>query len=391
MSGMAWGGSEVLWGRTARKLLAEGHQVTANYKWWPHKAYVLEQIEQEGGELWLRDKPKKKSAIRQLFSRKQPVRRNAAPQWLEATRPDAVLITLGYHPDRIHVADDCIRLKIPYTINVQCASNFFFIHSDQLEEYRTWYKNAAKVYFVSEENQLKLENNIAMKLDNAEIIANPFNVEFDANPEWPSGDTMKVACVGRIHFQSKGQDMIVDVMKQEKWKNRDIEITFYGHDQGQKKQLEELISVYGLEERLKFGGFKDNVEDIWKENQALLLPSRYEGAPLVVIEAMLCNRIPIVTDIGRNRELMDDGVSGFLADGPTIRLLDQVLERAWEKRNEWKTMGKIAGTHIRSRYPEDPIMELADRLIGVAKGETQNAATTAPQIEPSASVASANS
>ena len=260
MTGMAWGGSEVLWGRTARKLLADGHEVTANYKWWPEQAYVLEQFEKEGGELWLRGAPKKQSAIRRMLPQNHPsVHHNASSEWLEATRPDAVLITLGYHPDRIEVADDCIRLGIPYTINVQCASNFFFIHSDQLDVYREWYKNAAKVYFVSEENQLKLENNIAMKLDNAEIIANPFNVEFDADPEWPESKTTKIACVGRIHFQSKGQDMIVDVMKQEKWKNRDLEITFYGHDQGQKKQLEALISIYGLEDRLKFGGFKNGL------------------------------------------------------------------------------------------------------------------------------------
>jgi glycosyltransferase involved in cell wall biosynthesis len=329
----------------------------------PKKAYPLQQLEEHGGTVWLRNQPKtfvesKKEVLRSFFSRN-----GTGKTWLETERPDAVLITLGYHPDQVQIASECHKLGVPYGINIQCASNFFFIHSDRLDEYRHWYKNAERVFFVSDENRLKMENNIAMKLRNAEIVANPFNVEYDAHPEWPSTEPdFRVALVGRVHFQSKGQDLIVDVMKQDKWKERNIKIVFYGHDQGNMRQLLELIKMHGLEDQLVFSGFSNDVEDIWRENHALLLPSRYEGAPLVVIEAMLCNRIAITTDIGRNRELMDDNVSGFVADGATIRLLDEALERAWNKRHQWKEMGILAGKHIRERYPEDPIREFADKI-----------------------------
>ena len=161
-------------------------------------------------------------------------------------------------------------------------------------------------------------------MENAEIVANPFNVDHDAAPNWPSTEPdFRVALVGRVHFQSKGQDLIVDVMKQQKWRERNIKIVFYGHDQGNMRQLLELIKMHELEDQLVFSGFSDEVEDIWRDNHALLLPSRYEGAPLVVIEAMLCNRIAITTDIGRNRELLDDNESGFVAAGATVELLDE--------------------------------------------------------------------
>jgi glycosyltransferase involved in cell wall biosynthesis len=194
-------------------------------------------------------------------------------------------------------------------------------------------------------------------------VANPFNVDYHASPEWPTTEPdFRIALVGRVHFQSKGQDIIVDVMKQEKWRKRNLKITFYGHDQGNKRQLVELIKMHGLEDQLLMGGYSDHVEDIWRANHALLLPSRYEGAPLVVIEAMLCNRIAITTDIGRNRELMDDNESGFLALGASIDLLDEALERAWQSRHQWKQMGELAGQHIRQRYPEDPIREFANKI-----------------------------
>ena len=368
MSGMPWGGSEVLWQRAARILQQEGHEVTVNYKWWPYKAFQLEQIEEHGGTVWLREQPPKPFLRRQTDTLKAFFSRNGkAEDWLEAERPDAVLVTLGYHPDQILIADVCQKMGIPYGINIQCASSFFFIPGDRIDAYRNWYRNAERVFFVSEENQLKLQNNIAMKFDNAEIIANPFNVDFDSDPAWPDTEEFRVALVGRIHFQSKGHDLVVDVMKQPKWRNRNLKISFYGHDQGNKKQLEELIKLHGLEKQLVIEGYRNKVQEIWEENHALLLPSRYEGAPLVVIEAMLCNRLPITTAIGRNMELIDDNDSGFIAQGATIGLLDDALERAWQQREHWQEIGKLAGHHIRQRYPRDPVGEFVDRIKGLVK------------------------
>ena len=360
MSGMPWGGSEVLWYKAARRLQRQDHQVAVNFKWWPYKAFQLQDLEKHGAEIYLRNKPKKPlERITSVFGS-----RNGTPEgWLESTRPDAVLVTLGYHPDQIHVADACRKMGIPYAINIQCASSFFFIMAERTPDYRNWYQHAEKVFFVSEENQRKVENNLAIKLDNAEIVANPFGVPHDVTAPWPSTEPdFCVAVVGRVHFQSKGQDLVVDVLKQEKWRKRNLKVTFYGHDQGNKGQLEDLIKLNGLENQLSFGGFIKDVVDIWKANHALLLPSRYEGAPLVVIEAMLCNRFAITTNIGRNDELMDDNDSGFIAEGATVALVDDALERAWAKRDQWKQIGELAGKHIRDRYPKDPIADYAEKI-----------------------------
>ena len=182
MSGMPWGGSEELWWRAAKQLQSRGGDIAVNYKWWPNTANQLLDLQANGGDLWFRDQPKsyfeaQKENFKRIFSGN-----GSGKSWLAVAQPDAVLVTLGYHPDRIPVADECLEHGIPYAINVQCASSFFFIHSDTLERYRRWYTGATKVFFVSEENQQKLQNNIATHLNNAEIVANPFNVDYDANP-----------------------------------------------------------------------------------------------------------------------------------------------------------------------------------------------------------------
>jgi glycosyltransferase involved in cell wall biosynthesis len=365
MTGMPWGGSEELWWRTARKLQIDGAEVCVNYKWWPETARQLIQLEDSGGHIWLRNRPQSFWARRIGQARTiLGSSRNGCPRsWLQETRPDAVLVTLGFHPDRIDVASACLEMGIPYAINVQCASNTFFIHSDCLDEYRVWYRNARRIYFVSEENRQKMENNLAMRLDNYEIVANPFNMKPDEVPAWPaSDDGYRIACVGRLHFQSKGQDVVVAVFQQEKWRQRKLKVNFYGADQGNRRQLDDLIALHGLQNQLQYCGYKNRIADIWAENHALLLPSRYEGAPLVIVEAMLSNRISVATAIGRNRELLEDGVTGFIAASATPELLDEALERAWSVRDQWRGLGEIAGQHVRDRYTLDPIGEFASKL-----------------------------
>ena len=371
MTGMAWGGSEELWYQAARVLQNNGHEISVNFKWWPKMSYQLQQLQEHGARITLREQPppfwqKKVHEARQLLSpRSLPVTpRNAQGlAWLKQTRPDAVLISIGYHPDQMLVADHCQATHIPYAINVQCASNSAFIHADRINVYRNWYQNAQRVFFVSEENRHKVETNLAVRLDNAEIVCNPFNVRLDCLPEWPIDDSvMRLACVGRIHFQSKGQDLLIDLMRTDRWRQRPIEIHFYGHDQGNRRQLEDLIRLHGLEDKLKIEGFMHDRNNIWATNHGLILPSRYEGAALVVVEAMLSNRMVIVTDTGRNSELIDDGKSGFIAKSSTVELLDEAMERAWQQRMRWQEIGKLAGLHIRERFSMDPIGEFAKRI-----------------------------
>ena len=89
----------------------------------------------------------------------------------------------------------------------------------------------------------------------------------------------------------------------------------------------------------------------------------------VVIETMLCNRIVITTDTGRNRELLRDGETGFIAHAANADLLDDALERAWQKREQWRELGKQAGKDIRENYTSNPIGDFTDHLVAAAESK----------------------
>jgi glycosyltransferase involved in cell wall biosynthesis len=126
--------------------------------------------------------------------------------------------------------------------------------------------------------------------------------------------------------------------------------------------LEALIAASPTPERFRIEGYSE-VQEIWSQNQALVLTSRYEGAALVVVEAMRAGRAVIATDTGRNRELVDHGVTGFIAPAATVDLVGETLRIAYREKHRLQEMGEMAKRHIAERYPESPEKDLADRLI----------------------------
>ncbi len=363
MTGMPWGGSEELWYRTANILLNRQIEVCINYRQWPKQVAPLERLRERGAQVHFREFPNQVKRFWWGGKYEVPADPVAdARRWLNQHRPDYVLITIGYHPDRLPIAQVCQELKIPYSINVQCASDHVFINENAMDQFQSWYGKADQVMVVSRENLEKLEVNLGVRLNNAVQIDNPSKIQVDADLSWPESSTLKLACVGRIHFQSKGQDLIVRALSQSEWLDRDWLVSFYGSNQGNLRQLEALIAASPTPDRFRIEGYSE-VQEIWSQNQALVLASRYEGAALVVVEAMRAGRAVIATDTGRNRELVDHGVTGFIAPAATVDLVCEALRAVYFEKHRLSTMGELAKRRIAERYPESPEKDLADRLV----------------------------
>ena len=371
MGGLPWGGSEELWSRAAAELLRRGHQVALNCQRWPDTPAPLQRLIELGATPHFRSRFRLGRSLRRSLEKLSLLQLRFV-RWLRNTRPDFVVISFSWHGDDPQIANTCRLLGIPYAILLQAAGTSFWIPERSLADFRSAYTHARCCYFVSEENRETLQSNLGTEISRYEIVDNPFTIRREATPAWPATEEVwKLACVARVHFPSKSQDLLVRVLRVPKWRARPLKVTLWGHDQGFLRQLQGMIDFYGLQEQISYGGFTDDVESLWSEHHGLLLPSRMEGNALSLVEAMMCGRIPITTNVGRAAELIDDNESGFIAPAATAELIDESLERAWQRRHDWAAMGKQAARAIRERHSLSPDEDFADRLLALASG-TQN-------------------
>jgi glycosyltransferase involved in cell wall biosynthesis len=125
--------------------------------------------------------------------------------------------------------------------------------------------------------------------------------------------------------------------------------------------LERLARRLGLADRIVFEGHVADVEKIWSLNHVLVMPSRIEGLPLAVVEAMLCGRPVVATDVA-GAEVIEDGVTGFLAEAATVGCMGNALERFWARKEDTTEIGATAAKRIRCLVPPDPAQVFADKI-----------------------------
>jgi glycosyltransferase involved in cell wall biosynthesis len=105
---------------------------------------------------------------------------------------------------------------------------------------------------------------------------------------------------------------------------------------------------------------------MWRRHHGLILPSRNEGLPLAIVEAMFCARLCIVTDVADNAAFLENGVNGFIAEAPVVRCLERTIEEAWQSKDRWQAMGLNARQTILDQFPKNPVKDFCEELLDCA-------------------------
>jgi glycosyltransferase involved in cell wall biosynthesis len=251
---------------------------------------------------------------------------------------------------------------VRYVTITQNIADWHWPSDEVLTELANLHAASHANFFVAQGNIDLVAKQLGEPVRNAALVRNPFNVSYDVQLEWPPEDGVyHLACVAQLTPLHKGQDLILEVLRRPQWRSRAIDLTFVGTGPN-RKHLAALADSYGLH-NVKFAGFQADIPRVWASNHLMILASRCEGTPLAVVEALLCGRPCIVTRVAGNAEVVEEGVSGFIAAAPTADLLDDAMERAWSKRHEWKRMGESASVRIRELVPSDPVELFANELI----------------------------
>src|SRR5437763_3903050 len=365
-----WGGSEELWEGAAALLAEDGHSVTI-FKTCvdPDHPRIrrllalgchIRDLHQVGLPYWIRlPRPLVRLTGRGAAQRAiRPLVRTH----LRNLNPDLVVVSQDANFDGLAYSDLCRISGRPYVIISQKASDYLWPLDKDRMVMRSAFQAALRCYFVSRHSLHLTECQIGETLMNAEIVCNPFLVSGNPLP-WPGNQdhSIKLACVARLDTGEKGQDILLHVLARQRWRNRNLSVSFFGAGRNG-EALRDLARHLALK-NADFPGFVSDVESIWKTHHALVLPSRTEGLPLALIEAMMCGRFGIVTNEGGSAEVVEEGRTAFIANAAKADEFDQTMERAWVVRERWESIGKAAGMAVRAIVPPDPVASFTARLL----------------------------
>lgn len=346
-----WGGSEELWSQSALILSKKGYSVSVIfYDWGKQKSSQLSNLQIAGINII-------GIPIHQTFFIK--LRRNLNKylgdyfqQQLKSAynkiNPDFVIHT-NMAPRGADTLKWVINNNIPYVLDIQLADDFLWhsFNDDMLE----CYMKASAVFFLCNRNKETTEKQLGVRLINAKNHFNPIKVSSDSKNLFDEKITkVNFACVGRMGIEHKRQDLVLEVLAQDKWLKRSWSLSFFGNGEHE-ISLRRLADMYGLSERVSFRGHVNDIQQIWNENHVLLLPSTYEGMSLSVLEAMKCGRIVVTTNVASSIELIDDGINGFKSEGATLHEYDLAMERAWYSKENWRDIANSARKTIQDNVP----------------------------------------
>lgn len=132
-----------------------------------------------------------------------------------------------------------------------------------------------------------------------------------------------IVYVGRLSYQ-KNPERLMKVLHSISENKADVKIAIVGNG-----EYEEFVTAYvrenKLEENIKYLGYLNNPLKIIKSSKAFVMTSRFEGTPMVALEAQGLG-VPVVsTPVDGMKKIIEDGYNGYLSDNDS-EIVNRLIE-----------------------------------------------------------------
>lgn len=221
--------------------------------------------------------------------------------------------------------------------------------------YRLAFTKVQRVYFQNEENrQFFVDRKLAMG-KHGMLPGSGVNLERFAPIKYPNDDTIEFAFIARI-MKEKGIDNYLEAARiiRKKYPNTVFHVCGFCEAEYDGK-LQEYVDDGAVINH----GMVRNVREIHKVCQCIIHPTYYpEGLSNVLLEACASSRPIITTDRSGCREVVDDGINGFIVKQQDtkdlVRVIEKFISLSHEKREE---MGKNARDKVENEFDRQIVVE----------------------------------
>jgi glycosyltransferase involved in cell wall biosynthesis len=136
------------------------------------------------------------------------------------------------------------------------------------------------------------------------------------------------------------------------------------------EEIAALIRVRGLADRVRMLGPVRDIAGLHRGSSCFVLPSRTEGMPLTVIEAMASGLPVVATRVGGVPELVEDGVTGTLVAAGDAPALATALRRMRLSPADASAMGARAAQRARERFDARVMVGAYEALYAECVGDS---------------------
>jgi GalNAc-alpha-(1->4)-GalNAc-alpha-(1->3)-diNAcBac-PP-undecaprenol alpha-1,4-N-acetyl-D-galactosaminyltransferase len=167
---------------------------------------------------------------------------------------------------------------------------------------------------------------------------------------------LNLIAVGRL-IHVKGFDLLIEAFQQIRDKYPDWQLTILGEGPI-RSELEDLRSQLQLTDRVHLPGLVTNVTDYLRQADLFVMPSRIEGFPMALCEAMACGLPVLAADcLSGPRDIIDDGVNGVLVQTEDVDALAAKLDQLMADPTKRKQLADNA-PHILDRFGLEQVMRM---------------------------------
>lgn len=131
-----------------------------------------------------------------------------------------------------------------------------------------------------------------------------------------------VLCTGELN---KNKNQITLIKAIAKTENKNIKAILAGNGQSE-AELRNAAKELGIEERVALVGYRTDLERFVKMSDVVCSMSIREGLGLNIIEAVLCGKAVVVANNRGHRDLIEDGIGGYMIDALDCDMLAKKLD-----------------------------------------------------------------
>ncbi len=290
---------------------------------------------------------------------------------LKKTKPD-VVFSFTIKPN-IYGAIACRSRNIPCVVNITGLGTAIeypgIVQKIGVLLYKYAFTKVKRVFFQNEENRrFFVERNIAVNAHEL-LPGSGVNLQRFAPLEYPSDETIEFVFIARI-MKEKGIDQYLEAAERIRAKYPQTRFHICGFcEQAYEEKLKDLTDK-GV---VVYHGMVRDVKPILERVHCVVHPTYYpEGLSNVLLEGAATARPLITTDRAGCREVIDDGVNGFVVkqkdSADLIEKIEKFLALPWEKRRD---MGLAGRAKVEREFDRQIVVDKYSRIVDEFCGENR--------------------